>query len=121
VSRYVTLLQRHYNRLKFKCGKVKNVSYDAAWKLTVSCCNFCESRYTHTLKSTFLRPYLRYLKNISLNIFLAVTTKADSGGSTDYGLGLRSQVCWDCLFESHRRHERLSLVNIVLSGRRLCN
>jgi len=51
----------------------------------------------------------------------AVTTKADSCGRADYDVGMRSHVCWDCGSESRRRHESLSLVNIVLLGRRLCD
>jgi hypothetical protein len=34
---------------------------------------------------------------------------------------LWSLACWDCRFESRRRHDRLSLVNVVLSGRGLAD
>jgi len=29
------------------------------------------------------------------------------------GVGLRPRACWDCGFESHRRHGRLSVVSVV--------
>jgi len=37
------------------------------------------------------------------------------------GVGLRPLACWDCGFESHRRHGCLSVVSVVCStGRGLC-
>ena len=38
------------------------------------------------------------------------------------GVGLRPLVCWDCGFESHRRHGCLLVVSVVFfSGRGLCD
>jgi len=50
---------------------------------------------------------------------------ARPNGSAVLGVGLRPLACWDCGFEFHQGHERLSVVNDVcvcaLSGRGLCN
>jgi hypothetical protein len=37
----------------------------------------------------------------------------DPSGRAVYSAGLRPLACWDCGFESHRRHWRLSLVSVV--------
>jgi len=53
-----------------------------------------------------------------MNIRLAVSGPSDR---TVYGVGVKPLVCWDCGFQSRWEHECLSLVSVVLSGRRFCN
>jgi len=40
-------------------------------------------------------------------------THAGPSGRKVEGVGLRLLACWDCRFESHRRHGYLSTVNVV--------
>jgi len=47
--------------------------------------------------------------------------KSDPNGRAVYGVGLRPLACWDCWFESRRRHACLFPVNVVCcAGRGIC-
>jgi hypothetical protein len=49
----------------------------------------------------------------SLQLCLAISAKAGPSGRAVYGLSLRPLACWDCGFQSHRRHGCLFLVSVV--------
>jgi hypothetical protein len=51
--------------------------------------------------------------NITSQIQLNNYFKADPSGRAGYNVGLRAFACWDCGFESRRRHWCLSLVSVV--------
>jgi hypothetical protein len=46
-------------------------------------------------------------------IGILIRLRAHPSGRVVYGVGVRPLACWDCGFESHRRHECLSLVSVV--------
>jgi hypothetical protein len=45
---------------------------------------------------------------------------ADPGGRAVQGVGMRPFACWDCGFESRRRHGYLSLVSVVCCEVEVC-
>jgi hypothetical protein len=52
---------------------------------------------------------------------ITVRYLSSSSGRAVYGVVLRPSACWDCGFESHRGHGRLSCTVFVLTGRGLCD
>ena len=46
---------------------------------------------------------------------------SDPSGRAVYGVGLGPLACWDCGFECRCDDECLSLVSVVLSGRKFCD
>jgi len=54
---------------------------------------------------------------IYIYIYTHTHTYAGPGGHSVQGVGLRPLACWDCGFESHRRHRGLSIENVVCCQR----
>jgi hypothetical protein len=65
---------------------------------------------TQVLKETGLSKFMYYNCGIYNNY---KPRQADPSGRAVQGVGLQPLACWDCWFESRRKHECLSVVSVV--------
>jgi len=73
-------------------------------------------KFVHPLVSW----WMFYVKDIKV-FRTPYVCNAGPNGRAVHGVGPRLLACWDCGFESHRRHGYVSVVSVVCCQRSLCD
>ena len=86
---------------------VPYVSFDCMWLATL-----CHYRQRHIFINRLLVTPTEDRSAVQMKMQLQFYMAGPNGRAVE-GVGLRPLACWECGFESHRRHGCLSVVSVV--------